>query len=164
MILTIFSIFLTLSFFSCLHTRKMLQDEKKILSVNQCQKTIRSCKEEKREPKIYQSLYVDRIKNNSNNGLLSSRIKQKLEFAFNADGRLRISHSKNQGEIWFYGKIIDYQKIPIRFGQFNRVTAFNLKILFKFKITLNPQKIDRKKSKDSSTKPGSGFNDKASTF
>ena len=94
---------------------------------------------ERNDPETYQSLYVHVIQNNTNRGLLGSRLKQKLEVAFNSNGRLQVITERNQAHVWFYGKILNYQKIPRRFDRFNQVTSFRLGILVQIRVVLNPK-------------------------
>ncbi len=128
---------LSLFLFSCLGTQEDLVRWEKKRSKIQIDKIIENFIGEGNQPETYQTLYINIIQNNNNQSLLESRLKQKLKFAFNSDGRVQIVSKKKKAQILFYGKIINYQKIPLRFDLFNRVTAFRLGILMRIRITLN---------------------------
>ena len=132
-------------FLSCSSPQKQSVKEKDITGTvpkTKAERLIKGFRGEGNDPETYQSLYVHVIQNNTNRGLLGSRLKQKLEVAFNSDGRLQVVTEKNEAHVWFYGKILNYQKIPRRFDQFNQVTSFRLGILVQIRVALNPKLED----------------------
>ena len=126
-----------LLYLSCLSNPKSDPHKQFFLPKTTIEKIAKSFRGEQNKPATYQTLYLHVIKNRSNQSLLSSRLKQKLTFSFNSGGHLQVISNKKKAHVWFYGKITNYQKIPLRLDQFNRVTTFRLGILVEVKITLN---------------------------
>ncbi len=123
---------------SCLSTPTPNSHQKNLLPKTDIEKITKNFRGEENKPDTYQTIYVHVVKNKSNQSLLGSRLKQKIEFSFNSDSHLQVIRDKKKAHVWLYGRITNYQKIPLRLDQFNRVTTFRLGILIEVKVVLNP--------------------------
>ena len=117
--------------------------ENKITPRSDAQKFAMQFKGEKSDPRTYQTIFIHSFLNKTSKGILSPRLKEKLEIAYNADGKLQVRSEKKTAKVWLYGTILKYQKIPIRYNQFNQAVRYRLGIITSIKIVLNPKYIEQ---------------------
>ena len=117
--------------------------ENKIKPKTDIQRFTRQFKGEKNNPRTYQTIFIQPLYNQSRRGILSSRLKEKLEIAYNADGKLQVRSDKKSANVWLYGNILKYQKIPMRFNHFNQVVTYRLVTIASIKVILNPSYEER---------------------
>ena len=137
---TILSLMSTVTILNCLSGQIK---ENKIKTKKEIQISARQFKGEKNSPKTYQTIFIHSFHNRSLRGILSSRLKEKLEIAYNTDGKLQVSSDKKAAGVWLYGDILRYQKIPLRFNQLNQVVTYRLEVIVSIKVILNPYYGDR---------------------
>ena len=90
-------------------------------------------------PLDIQSIYIHNFDNRSYDSDAVSRLKEKLQNSFNADGRLAIESSKEKADLWLYGSIDRLIKAPATFDQFRTPTKFLYTMVVTLKLRINPR-------------------------
>lgn len=103
-------------------------------------KTLESIDGEEVIPLKYTSLYIHHFDNRSYDGQVITRLKEKLQVAFMQDGRLKVLPEKKEADLFLYGTVGLYKQIPSSYDRFGQPVRFQLSIIVKMKVRVNPAK------------------------
>ena len=77
-------------------------------------------------PLKYKSIYIHNFESRAYSAPLVGSLKEKLTMRFSLDKRLHVESQKEKADLWLYGRIDEYRKIPRRFDQFGAPESYRL--------------------------------------
>ncbi|RME93258.1 MAG: hypothetical protein D6767_01390 [Candidatus Hydrogenedentota bacterium] len=122
-----FSVFLFISF--CGSAEKKTEEPADTLT-----QTLHAIDGEEVIPQKYKVIYVHLFRNRSFKSDFVSRLKEKIEDEFRKDGRLVVAEDKHKADLWMYGTIESYIRVPTDYDEFGKPTRMRLALVVSFRL------------------------------
>lgn len=125
-------------------------------------KEIKAPNGEEAVPLKYKSIYIHNFESRAYSAPLVGSLKEKLTMRFSLDKRLHVESIKEKADLWLYGRIDEFRKIPRQFDQFGAPESYLLSAIVTVWVrpntALSEEDIFEKKSVrfDASFSPKSG--------